>query len=308
MISIIIPNYNGEQFISACLDSVFSQDYGDYEVILVDNASSDQSVRLVTQRYPSVRIVLNCENRGYAGGCNDGIRASGGDCLLFLNTDTVLSSSFLSVMCSCIHERPEYGMYAPKILYPDGIMQAAGSDASISGSCWERGRGTCDNSLYDLPCEVFSPYGAAALFSRALIQETGGFDDDFFLFVEETDLAFRARLAGYRCWYEPRAVVVHYHGRTAGRKSDMALYYLHRNTLWYVLKSYPAFLLFFASPFIVGRNVLSVFYYMVQGRGEIIVRAKIDAIRGLSMVLCKRKSVYRKSGRIRYHLRLFHEF
>lgn len=305
--SIIIPNYNGESFLDPCLKSVFSQDYPDFEVILVDNASTDQSVALVRRLYPLVTIIENRTNRGFAGGCNDGIQVSGGRYLLFLNTDTVLSKNFLSFLYSAAMERPEYGMYAPKIVYPDGSLQAAGSGASFSGSSWERGKGKTDLYVYDTPCEVFGPYGAAALFSRELIQTVGGFDEDFFLFVEETDLTFRARLTGYRCWYEPKAVVIHYHGGTAGRASDMALYYLHRNTLWYVLKNYPCFLLLVSSPFFIGRNILVVLYYLYQGRGHTVIRAKLDAIRKLPLIFQKRKSVKRTSEKVRYHLRLFHD-
>lgn len=244
MISIIIPNYNGEHFLPGCLDSIYSQDFTDFEVIFVDNCSTDQSVLLVRQRYPRVKVIENNYNRGFAGGGNDGVSYSSGDYLLFLNTDTILSPDFLSVIIFSARSKPEYGMYAPKILFPDGVLQAAGCYASLSGSSWERGKDT-DNGLLNYPGEVFGPYGAAAFFSREVIEMTGGFDEDFFLYVEETDLAFRARLLGYRCWYEPKAVVFHYHGGTTGKSSDMALYYLHRNTLWYVLKDYPIFLLFF---------------------------------------------------------------
>jgi GT2 family glycosyltransferase len=306
MISIIIPNYNGERFLPACLDSIFSQDFSDFEVILVDNASSDHSVALVQLRYPTVTIIKNRMNRGYAGGGNDGIRSAFGDYFLILNTDTVLCRNFLSIIHSSAKQKPEYGMYAPKILYPDGMLHAAGCSASFSGSSWERGKGEADMGMYNIPCEVFSPYGAAALFSRELIDKTGGFDEDFFLYVEETDLAFRARLAGYRCWYEPGAAVTHHHGGTVGRTSDMALYYLHRNTLWYVLKCYPGLLFIFAVPFIIGRNGLAVLYYLYKGRGDIVIRAKIDAIRGLPLILRKRKGVYRTAGKTKYQLRLFH--
>jgi hypothetical protein len=304
VISIIIPNYNGEHFLPCCLDSVFSQDYFPYEVILVDNASSDHSVALVRECYPLVKIVQNQMNRGYAGGCNDGCALATGDYYLFLNTDTTLPGDFLTVMHNCAQERPEYGMYAPKILYPDGSLQAAGCDASFSGSARERGRGL-RNSRYDVPSEVFSPYGAAALFSKELIQQTRGFDEDFFLFVEETDLALRARLAGFRCWYEPKAMVIHHHGGTAGRSSDIALYYLHRNTLWYVIKSYPITLFFISFPLIVGRNILSVLYYALQGRGKIIIRSKFDAIMGVKKMMRKRKNVFRTKEKIRYHFSLF---
>lgn len=292
--SIIIPNYNGQDFLESCIASILSQDFSDYEIILVDNASVDQSVELVRTRFPSVRIVGNKENRGYAGGCNDGIANSSGEYCLFLNTDTILEHTFLSYVHTAILAKPEYGMYAPKILYPDGTLQAAGSSASLSGSSWERGRGTKKDPAYDIPCEVFGPYGAAAIFSRELLTITGGFDDDFFLFVEETDLTFRGRLAGYRCWYMPEAVVTHYHGGTAGRSSDMALYYLHRNVIWYVIKDFPLFLLIFSFPIIFGRQILVLLYYICKGRGKVVLCAKRDALKEIPKFIKKRRSIYNR--------------
>ena len=306
MISIIIPNYNGEKFLTDCLHSIQNQTFIDYEVIVVDNASTDQSVDLIRHKFPGVTILENHENRGYAGGANNGILSARGEYLLILNTDTILSPDCLSELYLAICERPEMGMYAPRILYPDAKLNAAGSMASVSGSSWERGKGKVASGHFDTPCEVFGPYGAAALFCRKVLEKTGGFDEDFFLFVEETDLSFRARLAGYRCWYVPSAIVTHYHGATAGRTSDTALYYLHRNTIWYVFKDYPFFLLVFALPWIFGRNLLSVLYYSYQGRGELVIQAKIDALRGLPGIIRKRKKVFQKPGRIRYYLTLIH--
>jgi GT2 family glycosyltransferase len=302
--SIIIPNYNGIHYLPRCLDSITGQEYTDYEIIVVDNVSSDGSVDFVRSNYPQVRIVENTRNRGYAGGGNDGIRIGRGDWVLMLNSDTVLSSSCLLELHRSTELYPSCGMFAPKIVYPDGRINAAGSEASVSGSSWERGKGKPDSQVYNVPCEVFGPYGAAALFRRDLLEVTGGFDEDFFLFVEETDLTFRARLAGYSCTYVPRAIITHYHGATAGRKSDTALYFLHRNTLWYVIKDYPFSLLFFAFPWYLGRNLLSVLYYTGKGRGDVVVRAKMDAVRGMPAMIRKRKRVFRKRGRIQYYLTL----
>lgn len=303
--SIIIPNYNGMHFLHPCLDSILNQDYTDYEIIVVDNASDDGSADFILNNYPQVKTLNNSYNRGYAGGCNDGYRISTGDYILMLNSDTILESSCLYELDLAIHEYPLCGMYAPKILYPDGRINAAGSESSICGSSWERGKGEPDVGQYDQPCEVFGPYGAAALFSKDLLEITNGFDEDFFLFVEETDLTFRARLAGYSCRYVPRAVVVHYHGGTAGRVSDIALYYLHRNSVWYVVKNYPLSLLFFSMPLFISRNLIIILYYILIGRGKIILLAKYDALRRFPMFINKRKREYYKRRQVHLRMRLF---
>ena len=300
--SIIIPTYNGIRHMKPCLDSILSQDYPDFELIVVDNASMDGTVEFIRTHYPSVRIVENHQNRGYAGGCNDGYRVSHGEYILMLNSDTVLFSTCLSELDRSISSYPLCGMYAPKILYPDGTINAAGSEASLSGSAWERGKG--EKNGYNTPCEVFGPHGAAALFSREVIEITGGFDEDFFLFVEETDLAYRARLAGYSCRYVPGAVIYHYHGGTVQRRSDLALYYLHRNAIWYVIKDFPFPALIFSLPLIFGRNVLVILYYILKGQGTIIIKAKRDAIRGLPRFIRKRKEIFMSPGKIHLHMHL----
>ena len=286
-----------------CLDSILSQDFSDFELIVVDNASVDGTVDFIRAHYPSVRIVANHQNRGYAGGCNDGYLVSEGEYILMLNSDTILFSTCLSELDRAISSYPLCGMYAPKILYPDGTINAAGSEASLSGSAWERGKGEKDSESYNIPCEVFGPHGAAALFSREVMVKTGGFDEDFFLFVEETDLAYRARLAGYSCRYVPGAIIYHYHGGTMERRSEPALYYLHRNAIWYVIKDFPFLTLLFSLPLIAGRNILAIFYYILKGQGVIIMKAKYDAIRGMPRFIRKRKEVFISPKK--YHLHMY---
>ena len=286
--SIVIPNYNGLSFIKPCLDSIGCQSFTDYEVIFVDNASSDGSVELVQSDYSHIILYCNSTNRGYAGGCNDGWKVARGELILMLNSDTILKEDCLFELDKATKKFSSFGMYAPKILYKDGRINAAGCDLSISGASWERGKGQCDGVEFDEPCKVFGPYGAAALFQRELLYRTGGFDEDFFMFVEETDLSFRAYFFGYSCLYVPSAVIIHHHGGTAGRTSDLSLYYLHRNSIWFVLSNFPILLLIMSFPLFFIRNVIVLIFYLCLGRGQVVFQAKIDAIRGLPNALIKR--------------------
>lgn len=303
--SIIIPNYNGTLYLGPCIDSIHAQDCQDYEIILVDNASHDESVLFIKNSYPDVILVLNIQNRGYAGGCNDGVRIASGEFFLFLNTDTVLEKEFLTKMNDAIDRYPQYGMYAPKMVYPDGRINSTGICISLSGAAWDRGMGEEDNGQYDFSEEILGPCGGAAVFRREAFLDAGGFDDDFFLFMEDVDLVVRAQLAGWRCRYIPEAVVNHHHGGTTGVGSDVSIYYGNRNILWYPLKDYPFWLLIFALPWIIGRTIGVVGYYALKGKGRIALKAKWDGILGIYQMIKKRRNVLHIKKATRQFINLF---
>jgi GT2 family glycosyltransferase len=124
-----------------------------------------------------------------------------------------------------------------------------------------------------------------------MLDEIGLFDEDFFLFMEDVDLAFRAQLSGWKCMYVPTARVVHIHGGTAGFKSDISLYYGNRNLVWYVVKNFPVRTFLFSSPWIIGRNCADLPYYILKGRGLVIFRAKIGMLKGVVPMVKKRRSI-----------------
>jgi len=150
-----------------------------------------------------------------------------------------------------------------------------------------------DRGQYDRPDEVFGPCAGAALYRREMLDEVGLFDEDFFCYMEDVDLAFRARLAGWKCRYVPEARVYHHHGGTAGVGTDFAVYYGNRNVVWYVVKNFPLRLLVTSIPWILGRNLAVVPYYAVKGQGRAIVRSKVDAVRGIPGMLRKRSAIRR---------------
>ena len=142
--------------------------------------------------------------------------------------------------------------------------------------------------------EVFGACAGAALYRRSMLDEIGLFDEDFFLYTEDVDLAFRSRLAGWKCMYVPSARVVHIHGGTAGPGSEIAVYFLNRNLLWYIIKNFPPRVLFLSMPWILVRNCCDIPYYLLRKRFRSIVKSKIDAVRGLRTMLKKRKTIKKK--------------
>jgi hypothetical protein len=175
------------------------------------------------------------------------------------------------------------------MVYPDGRINSTGICVSRSGAAWDRGMMEHDDGKYDEMKEVFGPCAGAALYRKEMLDEIGFFDTDFFLYFEDVDIAFRARLAGWRCLYTPYARATHLHGGTAGIGSDVAIYYGNRNTLWCAIKNFPLKLLVISLPWIVGRNIAIIPYYSVKGKGRIILKAKASALKGLFKTIKKRQ-------------------
>ena len=288
-VSVVIVNFNGQKYLEECLGSLEHQSTRGFETILVDNGSRDESVGYLRNRFPWVLIVENGKNLGYAGGANAGIRAARGDLILTLNNDTIPSPDFIEKFTGLVPDDPSVGMWAAKMVFPDGRINSAGICISRSGASWDRGMFEPDRGQYDRNEEVFGPCGGAALYRKKMLDDIGLFDEDFFLFMEDVDLAFRARLAGWRCMYNPSAKVVHVHGGTAGYRSALSVYYGNRNICWYPAKDFPLPFLFSSLPWIIGRSLGVIPYYLALGLGKAAIRAKMDGIRGIPKNLQKRK-------------------
>ena len=293
LISVIVLNYNGKGFLNSCLSSLASQTYSDFEVIVVDNGSRDGSPEYIEENYPWVRLAKNDENLGFAGGTNVGIRAAKGEFIITLNNDSRADSRFIEELIKPMAD-PEVGVCAAKMLFPDGRINSAGICISRSGAAWDRGMFEPDRGQYEFVEEVFGACAGAALYRREMMDEIGLFDEDFFLYLEDVDLAFRARLAGWKCIYVPGARVIHHHGGTAGVGSDLAVYYGNRNIVWYPIKDFPFRLLITSLPFIVARNLAVIPYYALRGQGGVILKSKLDALKGVVKMMGKRKDVVRR--------------
>jgi GT2 family glycosyltransferase len=292
LISVVIINYNGTPFLKDCMPALFSQECRHFDVIFVDNASSDNSVDYVRIHYPGVQISRQLVNIGFSGGANAGIREAKGDFILTLNPDATVSPGFISELIRPMSD-PKVGMCASKMILPDGRINSTGICISRSGAAWDRGMNETDNGQYDTQEEVFGPSGGAALYRRAMFDEIGLFDEDFFLYMEDVDLAFRGRLAGWKCIYVPTARVFHVHCGTTGYRSSLSIYYGNRNLIWYIIKNFPFRTLLLCSPWIIGRNLADIPYYLLQGKGMAIIKAKINMIRGLGGMIKKRVMIKR---------------
>jgi len=223
LVSVIIVNWNGAKFLESCLDSVLNQSYPDREILMIDNASQDNSVQIVRERYlqPAsdvpVRLVENSENRGYCEGCNQGIDLAAGAYILILNPDTILSPNFIQSLVSSAELDPRIGMVAGKLLRFDRVtLDTTGQFLRWNLTPLDRGYGEQDTGQFDTPGYSFSTCGAAAFYRREMLEDIKidgeYFDTSFFTYYEDLDLGWRAQLLGWKCYYNPEALAFHYRG------------------------------------------------------------------------------------------------
>ena len=225
LVSIVIPVYNKIDYTIACLRSL-AQHAGAaaFEVIVVDDASSDTTAERL-ERIGGIRVVRNAQNLGFVGSCNAGADAARGDFVLFLNNDTVVTAGWLEALLRCFDEEPDAGLVGAKLVYPDGRLQEAGGIIFADGSGWNYGRFEDPaDPRYNFRREADYCSGAAILIRRELLIRLGGFDARYApAYYEDTDLAFAVRAAGLKVFYEPRAVVIHFEGVTAGTDTSSGM-------------------------------------------------------------------------------------
>lgn len=237
--SVVIPNWNGWRFLPTCLDALRAQTHRDFETIVVDNGSQDGSIAGVQQRYPEVRIVALSANRGFAAAVNAGICAARGEVIALLNNDTEAGPRWLAELCLALAEHPEVSFCAAKMLLFDrrDVINSAGDYYGRDGLPGNRGVWRMDNGSFSRPELVFGACGGAALYRRALFEDIGLFDEEFFAYCEDVDLSFRAQLAGHKCLFVPGAIVYHRLSATGG--GPVASYLCGRNFITVLVKNVP---------------------------------------------------------------------
>jgi len=238
--SLVIVNWNGRLYLEDCLKSLLASDYPHYEILLVDNDSTDDSVAFVQSTFPQVKIHRTHRNRGFAAGSNAGIHRSKGELTVLLNPDVIVRPDWLHNLAEGMFADETVGIGGGKAYFPDGrtLQHAGGFIQAPLAIGKQYGRGEIDRGQYDRQREVDYVMGAALGIKRSVLDQIGLLDEGYFLYYEETDLCFRARRAGYRVLYIPDAVLIHVEGATSSQ-GDYAQFHVSHTGRWrFVLKHY----------------------------------------------------------------------
>jgi GT2 family glycosyltransferase len=293
-VGVVIVNANAGLLLSEALDHLSRQTLAPARVIVVDNASTDGSLDAAEQRYPNIEVVRLRENIGF-GAANNLAVGKADDCewIALLNPDAFPEPTWLEELERASHTYPEFSFFASRLDAADSsTLDGRGDLYHVSGWAWQRDHGRRRSSVHEgPPHEVFSPCAAAAMYRRDLFLEAGGFDERFFCYAEDTDLSFRLRLAGHRCLYVPQALVRHVGSAMSGRESDFAIYHAHRNLVWTYFKNMPSPLLWLYLPQHILMNLLVIAWFGARGHGRSILKAKIDAVRGLPGAVAQRRAI-----------------
>lgn len=292
--SIIIVNWNGRSYIENCMDSVFRQSWGDFEVILVDNASTDGSREIAAARYPSVNIISLEENRGFTGGNIEGLKIARGKYIVLLNNDAVLSERWLESMIAIMDTEGTIGICASKILIAGtSLIDSAGDTFTTAFNGSKTGEYE-DERFYVERRTVHGACAAAVMYRKNMLDQIGFFDHDFFFNHEDTDLNMRAWLAGWKCVFVPEAVVYHKVSASRGTFSDFSVYYYARNTEWVWIKNVPLILILRYLPHRFFYEAASFAYFcLIKGKYRPFIKGKIDAILGIRKMLGKRRQIHK---------------
>lgn len=239
-ISVIIPNWNGARYLPGCLDSLRSQSYRRFEVLVVDNGSTDGSDRMVGERYPEYRLVPLDRNLGFAAAVNEGVRRSSGDLIALLNNDAEGDPEWLARLAQGAASHPEAGFFACKILLHDrrDVIHSAGDFYCRDGVPGNRGVWQKDTGQFDREEYLLAACGAASGWRRSLFEDVGLFDESLFMYCEDVDMSLRAQARGYRCLYLPGARVYHRLSATGG--GETASFYCGRNFIVVAMKNLPS--------------------------------------------------------------------
>ncbi len=291
-----ILNYDGRTLLHAALHSVTRLDFEDYEVVVVDNGSADDSVVWLGERWPQVRVVALERNVGVTAALNVMVQAAGdAEFVALLNNDVELDPRWLAHLVDTLRAYPQAAAAAGKLLrHADRtVVDRVGDELLWSSACFGRGAGQRDCGQFEAPQEIFSVGGAAALYRAAALHEVGPFDERFFAYLEDVDWGFRARLAGWGARYDPRALGFHHGGATLGEISPFSMYHLRRNQVWLVAKNYPLASLMRHAPAVGLFNAVQIAGALRTPHAKVVLRAYRDALRGLPRMLLTRRAIQR---------------
>ena len=305
-VSIIILNYNAGELLQNCLESVFKINYKSFEVIVVDNVSTDNSQIISKKKFPQIKLIQNAKNLGYCGGNNVGIIQAKGDFILVLNPDTVVEANLLRELVKAYQEKGE-GLYQPKILSLDDekILQSTGNMINIFGFGFAKDKGKTDNNEFKEINLVGYASGTCLFSSKKIFEILGFFDEFLFLYHDDLDLGWRARQSGIKSFFVPDTAI--YHAESYSLKwSKKKFYWLERNRRYCLKTHYSEDTLKKIKTSLWYVEILVWIFYFSKGYISAKIQAELDLRKNSEFI--KRKHIEIENKKIISDLELIKEF
>lgn len=294
-VAVLIVNWNSGDLLARCLAAVERQHRRPEHIVVVDNGSTDESLQQAASALRHVQLIRLPQNVGFARANNIAAEAAHRfEGLALLNQDAFPEPGWLEALAEAAERDPTAAAFASQIRLASApeYLDGAGDSYHVSGRAWRNGHGALAANWPTID-NVFAPCAAAALYRREAFDEVGGFDEDYFCYFEDVDLGFRLRLRGYRSIYVHSAIVRHVSSASSGYRSDFAVYHGERNAVWTFVKNMPSPLLWLYLPQHIVLNLAALAYYPWRRQGQAVLKAKVDALRGLPAVLKRRRVVQR---------------
>lgn len=299
---VVILNWNGRDYIRDCLRSALTQTYPDYRVAVIDNASTDGSPDIVREEFPEATLIVLAQNLHFARGTNAGIRVALRDpsCefVVPLNNDTRVEPEWLATLVRAA-DRSQIGSVAAKLLLLDrpNVLNSAGLSITRDGAAVDRGWLQEDEGQFDRDVDVFGPSAGAALYRREALETVGLFDEDFVAYLEDVDLAWRIRLAGFHGRFAPNAIVYHKHSASSTPNSPWKTYISERNRIWNLVQNYPWRYVVLAPPWNGARNLTALRRRVMPARYPTTFGQSLSLRDTVEAHLCGREEAYAGLGR-----------
>lgn len=291
-VSFIVVNWNGVNHLEECLNAICSQTITGSEIIVVDNASTDNSLEIINNLFPNVLVIKLTRNMGFTGGNIEGLKKCTGDFIALVNNDAVLSPVWLERMLYHLEEDSRIGICSSKILvYGTNRVDSVGESFTTAFTVTRPGEGE-DGDIFKETRFVPGACAAAVIYRKEMLGEIGFFDDDFFLNHEDNDLSIRAWLAGWKCKFVPDAVAYHKVSSSIGILTDIAVYHFSRNSEWIWIKNVPIkTMLKYLPQRIIYEIAALVYYCLVINKWRPYIKGKVDALLNLPKMLKKRAQI-----------------
>ncbi len=291
-VAVAVVNFNGGDMLQHCLKSIVNQSFPPSRIIVIDNASTDDSADIAIRSFPDVEFILLNENIGFAAANNYAAHLAA-DCkwIALLNPDACAAPGWLEKMIIAARTHPEFSFYGSCMYAKNDLsrLDGIGDVYHASGLAWRDSHGRIAGQSAIETKEIFSACAAAVLYRRDIFLSVGGLDEDFFCYLEDVDLGFRLHLAGHRCLLVADAVVYHAGSALAGGKhGNFAVYHGHRNLVWTYIKNMPGLLFWLFLPLHLILNLGSIIWFYLRGQGTVILQAKKDALLGVPHMWKKR--------------------